>query len=62
MYLELVGGRQATLGLAGSDMTSEADMIVSRTHRTPRPHAPTEDELAAHQALLAKIKDPVWLA
>ncbi len=62
VYLELVGGRQATLGLAGSDMTSEADMIISRTHRTPRPHAPTEDELAAHQALLAKIKDPVWLA
>jgi len=62
VYLELVGGRQATLGLAGSELNSEADMIVSRTHRPPRPHAPTADELAAHQALLTKIKDPVWLA
>lgn len=61
VYLELVGGRQATLGLAGADLASEADEIVSRIHRPPRPHAPTAEEQAAHQALLATIKDPIWL-
>jgi len=62
VYLELVGGRQATLGLAGAELVAEADEIVSRVHRPPRPHAPTAEEQAAHQALLAKIKDPIWLA
>lgn len=62
VYLELVGGRQATLGLAGSELASDVDEIVSRVHRPPRPHAPTADELAAHETLLAKIKDPIWLA
>ena len=62
VYLELVGGRQATLGLAGVELVSEVDVIVSRVHRPPRPHALTTDEQAAHQALLAKIKDPIWLA
>jgi len=62
VYLELVGGRQATLGLAGANMASDGDEMVSRIHRPPRPHAPTADELAAHQTLLAKIKDPIWLA
>lgn len=61
VYLELVGGRQATLGLAGAELVAEAEEIVSRTHRPPRPHTPTADELSAHQALLAKIKDPIWL-
>lgn len=61
VYLELVGGRQAMLGLAGA----EIEVVVEetgRTHRPPRPHAPTAEELEAHRALLAKIKDPVWLA
>lgn len=61
VYLELVGGRQATLGLAGAELAAEADEIVSRVHRPPRPHAPTADELAGHQALLSQIKDPIWL-
>ncbi len=62
VYLELVGGRQATLGLSGAELVAEAQEIVSRTHRPPRPHAPTVEEQAAHQTLLAKIKDPIWLA
>jgi len=62
VYLELVGGRQATLGLAGAELVAEAQEIIARTHRPPRPHGPTVEEQAAHQALLAKIKDPIWLA
>lgn len=62
VYLELIGGRQATLSLAGVEVVVEAEEIVARVHRSPRAHVPTDDELAAHQTLLAKIKDPVWLA
>lgn len=62
VYLELIGGRQATFSLAGAEVMVESAEIVARTHRSPRPHAPTAEELAAHQALLAKLKDPVWLA
>jgi DNA polymerase-3 subunit epsilon len=30
--------------------------------RPPRPHAPSDAELAAHAAFLAKLKSPLWLA
>jgi DNA polymerase III subunit epsilon len=33
-----------------------------RTPRPPRPHAPTAEELAAHEAMLEAIKSPLWLA
>jgi len=29
--------------------------------RPPRPHAPSEEELAAHAAFLKQISDPLWL-
>lgn len=59
VYLELVGGRQPGLDLAvaGGGGAREA---VERPARPPRPHAPGADELAGHQALLAKLKDPLW--
>ena len=60
VYLELVGGRQATLGLAGSEMEMVVEMAAG-PRRAPRPHAATADELAAHEALLAKLKNPIWL-
>jgi DNA polymerase-3 subunit epsilon len=28
--------------------------------RTPRPVVPTEAELAAHAAFVAKLKEPLW--
>jgi DNA polymerase III subunit epsilon len=60
VYLELVGGRQATLGLAGSEIEVVVELVAG-PRRPPRPHAATPEELAAHEMLLAKIKTPIWL-
>src|SRR3954447_11748234 len=67
VYLELQGGRQPDLVLAGNhgEVARNADgsaVKVERVRREPRPHAPTADELEAHSALLAKLKNPMWLA
>jgi DNA polymerase III subunit epsilon len=61
VYLELVGGRQPTLGLAAE----AGDALPSRQAnqrpvRPARPHAPSPEEAAAHDAFLSKLKDPVW--
>jgi DNA polymerase-3 subunit epsilon len=66
VYLELQGGRQPDLVLAGNrrEVARNADgsaVKVERVRREPRPHAPTADELEAHSALLAKLKNPMWL-
>jgi DNA polymerase-3 subunit epsilon len=63
VYLELIGGRQQGLGFAGS---ADGDAILAAQARPgparpPRPHAASPDELAAHAAFLAKLKDPLWL-
>ncbi len=63
VYLELIGGRQQGLGFAGS---ADGDAILAAQAprgpaRPPRPHAASPEELAAHAAFLAKLKDPLWL-
>jgi DNA polymerase III subunit epsilon len=63
VYIELLGGRQPGLDFAVS--TIAADVIGApqgRPPRPPRPHAPSIEELAAHQAMLATIKAPLWLS
>ena len=62
VYLELIGGRQPGLDLAAAIAGARATGIVERPARPPRPHAPSVEELAAHAALLAKLKQPLWLA
>jgi DNA polymerase III subunit epsilon len=62
VYLELIGGRQPGLDLAAAAVSAQAAGLVERPARPPRPHAPTDDELVAHTALLAKLKQPIWLA
>jgi DNA polymerase III subunit epsilon len=65
VYLELLGGRQPALDLAsdGEAAASDQEGAASRCPpRPPRPHGPTEEELAAHRAMLAAIKSPLWLA
>lgn len=57
VYIELLGGRQAGLDLAAR---KAAGAMVRREPRSPRPHAPSPDELAAHDAFLAKLADPIW--
>lgn len=64
VYLELMGGRQPGLTLGGAiyEETEVTVVAVSRPRREPRPHAPTADELKAHEAFLARLKNPLWLA
>jgi DNA polymerase III subunit epsilon len=57
VYLHLIGGRQPDLGLATSRRRVAA---ARRTPRPPRPHAPGPEELAAHEAFLDKLTDPLW--
>ncbi len=61
VYVELQGGRQRGLELAAS-LAEAAPVAITRVARPARPHAPTEAELAAHAALMARLKNPVWLS
>lgn len=61
VYLELIGGRQARMELGAQSKASEASVATARQARAPRAHAPSEAELAAHTAAIAKLKAPVWL-
>ena len=70
VYLELMGGRQAGLGLtvatgatgSGLDFTGGRRAAGAAIEVRPaRPHAPRAEELAAHQAFLAKIPNAIWL-
>lgn len=58
VYLELLGGRQPAL-----DFAQPTDEVVAaeRILRVPRPHAPSAEELIAHQVMLQTITDPIWL-
>ncbi len=60
VYLELSGGRQAGLALASNVV--EAGVTITRTARPARAHAASEEELAAHAALLGRMKNPLWSA
>jgi DNA polymerase-3 subunit epsilon len=65
VYVELLGGRQPGLDFAAAALDEgigELAQSASRPPLPPRPHAPTPDEMAAHQAMLAAIKMPLWLA
>ena len=66
-YVELSGGRQIGLGLADiitieqkPDPAFDSGAPLTIHIRPPRPHAPSEDELAAHAAFLNTLTDPIW--
>ncbi|TAN75434.1 MAG: DNA polymerase III subunit epsilon [Magnetospirillum sp.] len=64
VYLQLIGGRQPGLELGGVNKTTGqavSSVRVERETRPARPHAPTEEEAAAHATFIAKLKSPVWL-
>jgi DNA polymerase-3 subunit epsilon len=59
VYLELMGGRQESMKLL-----AEAQAFAASNNAqilTPREHTPTPEEIAAHEAFLKKIKNPMWL-
>jgi len=60
VYLELIGGRQAGLELMTAARATAALAAGGRTPRVARPHAASDAELAAHTALLATLRDPIW--
>jgi DNA polymerase-3 subunit epsilon len=62
VYLELVGGREPGLGLAGVGprAAQAAFTAADRPMRQPRPHAASEAELAIHDTFIAKIKNAIW--
>jgi DNA polymerase-3 subunit epsilon len=61
VYLELMGGRQPDFALDAGRRAGAAGATAERRQREPRPHAAPEAELAAHEAMLAKLTDPIWL-
>jgi DNA polymerase-3 subunit epsilon len=63
VYVELIGARQANLGLGAVDMAGEIRLtgLATRTRGEPLPPRVTDDELAAHRAFIATLGDaPIW--
>ena len=64
VYLELIGGRQPDLALLGPTVAASAGgpapVVGQYAGRVPRRHTATAEELAAHAALVAKLKSPLW--
>ena len=65
VYLELIGGRQPSLVIEQRievvTLTQPIAVTTAAAIRPPRVFAPTPEELLAHAAMLAKIKDAIWL-
>jgi DNA polymerase III subunit epsilon len=62
VYVELTGGRQRGLLLGAA--TESGAPVASYIHvgiRTPRAITPSGQELAAHAAFVARLKEPLWL-
>jgi DNA polymerase-3 subunit epsilon len=62
VYVELTGGRQRGLGLPTDASTAPVAIYVRSGPRTGRLVAPSEEALIAHAAMVAQMKDAVWLA
>lgn len=61
VYLELRGGRQPGLTLASdASIQVETGQRRNRPRREARPHAPSPEETAAHEAFIGKLTDPIW--
>ncbi len=66
VYVELTGGRQRVLWSGETTAASAPTMILlpdmaPSQSRLPRPIAPTEAELVAHTAFIARLKQPLWV-
>ena len=65
VYLALIGGRQPGLSLAagpgnGPAAVDSAAPATAAPARAPRPHAPSDEEVAAHAAFVDTLKEPLW--
>ncbi|MFQ5535596.1 MAG: DNA polymerase III subunit epsilon [Sphingomonadales bacterium] len=57
VYLELIGGRQRDFALASA---AKPTAVAESRARPARAHRPDADELAAHEAFVETLKDPIW--
>lgn len=63
VYLELIGGRQHGLGLGSELMAKQSQLLnakIKRQKRKQRSFPPSQKELESHEALLGKLKNPLW--
>ncbi len=66
VYVELTGGRQIGLSLGSATnvqstaSAASAGAVRTMKFRAPRPHCPSEDELARHAEFMKGIADPIW--
>jgi DNA polymerase III subunit epsilon len=67
LYIELTGGKQIGLELAGDEAESaegnqafDSLIIPNRPIRPARPHSAPAEELERHKAFVATIKDAIW--
>jgi DNA polymerase-3 subunit epsilon len=63
VYIELIGAREPGLELAiASPGAAAAAAGTAPVRREPVAHAPTAEELAAHEKFVAGLPKPLWLA
>jgi len=62
VYLELMGGRQAAMGLDSVEtiIIEETTITVQASVLEARAFPLSEEELAAHAKMVASLKNPVW--
>jgi DNA polymerase-3 subunit epsilon len=60
VYLELRGGRQPDFIRTETVARIEAPQTKERAYRAPRSFPPSEEELAAHRAMVKSLSNPVW--
>ncbi len=65
VYLELIGGRQPDFELSEKTKPTTVTRNVEKSApvtrgREPRPHFASAEELAAHDAFVEGLKDPIW--
>jgi DNA polymerase-3 subunit epsilon len=62
VYVELTGGRQRGLVLRAASQAEQMFAYTRPATRVPVLVSVSEAQLAAHETLVARLKDPVWAA
>jgi len=64
VYIELTGGRQIGLDMAGPEsvghVAAAPASLSSNSVRRPRPHVPSDGDIARHRAFVTTLTDPLW--
>lgn len=60
VYLHLMGGRQADLGLSAQGRGRRGPVAAVAKPRPRRVFEVPADELALHEAFIAQMKEPIW--